>query len=73
MLPVHNQDDDRERLRRERQNEYQEYLKQKEGLRHWQKPEKRRDISVQEKRRQLAEEREHELSRQSSRNDDRQR
>lgn len=68
MLPLHNRDDYKEKLRKERQNEYQEYLKQKEGVKHQQKFERSTDTSVQEKRRQLAEEREKELSRQSSRN-----
>ena len=67
MLPLHNQDDYREKLRRERQTEYQEYLKQKEGVKHQLM---NGDTTVQEKRRQLAEERENELSRQSSRNSD---
>lgn len=70
MLPLHNRDDDRERLRRERQTEYQEYLRQKEDLQHQLKSEKSGDISIQEKRRQLAKERENELNRQSSRNSD---
>ena len=69
-MPLHNRDDYREKLRRERQTEYQEYLKQKEGVKHHQNYEKSDDTSVQEKRRQLAEERENELSRQSSRNSD---
>lgn len=73
VLPLDNQDDYREKLRKERQSEYQEFLKQKEGLKHQQKFENSGDTSVQEKRRQLAEEREKELSRQSSRNDDRRR
>lgn len=54
-------------MRRERQTEYQEYLKQKEGVKQQLKS---GDISVQERRQQLAEERENELSRQSSRNSD---
>ena len=70
MLPLHNQDNYREKLRRERQTEYQEYLKQKEGVKHQQMYENNGNTSVQEKRRQLAEERENELSRQSSRNSD---
>ena len=64
VLPLYNRDGHRDKLRRERQTEYQEYLKQKEGVKHQQKY---GDTSVQEKRQQLAEEREKELSRQSSR------
>ena len=63
-MPLHDRDDYREKLRKERQTEYQEYLKQKEGAKHQPQFE---STSVQEKRRQLAEERERELSRQSSR------
>ena len=64
MLPLHNRDDYREKLRKERQTEYQEYLRQKEGVKHQPQFD---STTVQEKRRQLAEERERELSRQSSR------
>ena len=64
MLPLYNRDDYREKLRKERQTEYQEYLKQKEGVKHQPQFD---STTVQEKRRQLAEERERELSRQSSR------
>ena len=64
MLPLHNRDNYREKLRRERQKEY---LKQKEGVKHQLM---NGDTTVQEKRRLLAEERENELSRQSSRSSD---
>lgn len=70
VLPLQSQDDYREKLRKERQSEYREYLRQKEGVKHQQKFENSVDSSIQEKRRQLAEERERELSRQSSRNTD---
>ena len=66
-MPLHNRDDYKEKLRRERQTEYQQYLKQKEGVKHQLNS---GDISVQDRRQQLAEERENELSRQSSRNSD---
>ena len=64
VLPLHNRDNHRDKLRRERQTEYQEYLKEKEGVKHQQWY---GDTSVQEKCQQLAEERKKELSRQSSR------
>ena len=62
VLPLHNRDDDREKLRRERQNEYQEYLKRKESSKKPHHENNSRAGSVQEKRRQLAEEREKELT-----------
>ena len=46
-----------------KETEYQEYLKQKEGVKHQLNS---GEISVQDRHQQLAEERENELSRQSS-------
>jgi len=64
VLPLSNRDDDREKLRRERQNEYQEYLKSKENSnsKKSHRMSSSRVASVQDKRRQLAEEREKELT-----------
>ena len=51
MLSLHNRDNYREKLRRERQTEYQEYLKQKEGVKHQLM---NGDTTVQERHQQLA-------------------